>query len=37
LNQLTVVFTEDFSDGSTLEGVQFVSPFSTEFEFERWT
>lgn len=36
LNQVTVVFSEDFSDGQVLEGVRFVNPFSAEFRLEEW-
>ncbi len=37
LNQIPVVFSEDFSDGRTIEGVRFVDPFSEIFELEKWT
>ena len=36
LNQLSVVFSEDFRDGSILEGVRFVNPFSPKFLLEKW-
>ena len=36
LNQVPVVFSEDFRDGSVLEGVRFVNPFSPEFSPEKW-
>ena len=36
LNQVTVVFSEDFSDGQVLEGVRFVSPFLADFRVEDW-
>jgi predicted nucleic acid-binding protein len=36
LNQVTVVFSEDFSDGQVLEGVRFVNPFSADFRLEAW-
>jgi predicted nucleic acid-binding protein len=36
LNQVTVVFSEDFSDGQVLEGVRFVNPFSADFHLEEW-
>ena len=36
LNQVPVVFSEDFGDGSILEGVRFVNPFSPEFLLETW-
>lgn len=32
LNQIPAVFSEDFQDGRTLEGVQFVNPFSETFD-----
>lgn len=35
LNQIPVVFSEDFSP-STLEGIQFVNPFVTEFDLTLW-
>ena len=37
LNQIPVVFSEDFNSGSTLEGVQYVNPFATDFVLEAWT
>jgi predicted nucleic acid-binding protein len=37
LNQVPVVFSEDFADGTTLEGVRFVNPFSSAFSLETWT
>jgi predicted nucleic acid-binding protein len=36
LNQIPVVFSEDFQDGQTLEGVRFVDPFSTDFDIDEW-
>ena len=36
LNQVTVVFSEDFSDGQMLEGVRFVNPFAEGFRLEDW-
>jgi len=36
LNQVTVVFSEDFSDGLVLEGVRFVNPFASNFRLEDW-
>jgi predicted nucleic acid-binding protein len=35
LNQVPVVFSEDFRDGSILEGVHFANPFSSEFLLEK--
>ena len=34
LNQVPVVLSEDFQDGSTLEGVRFVNPFEEGFTIE---
>jgi predicted nucleic acid-binding protein len=36
LNQTPVIFTEDFSTGANLEGVQFVNPFAPEFALGDW-
>jgi predicted nucleic acid-binding protein len=36
LNQIPVVFSEDFQDRQTLEGVRFVNPFSESFNFDDW-
>lgn len=36
LNQVEVIFSEDFNSGSSLEGVRFVNPFAAEFELARW-
>jgi predicted nucleic acid-binding protein len=36
LNQVTVAFSEDFSDGQMLEGVRFVNPFAEGFQLEDW-
>jgi predicted nucleic acid-binding protein len=36
LNQVTTVFSEDFSDGQVLEGVRFANPFSADFRLEDW-
>jgi len=36
LNQVPVVFSEDFRSGSLLEGVRFVNPFLPEFLLEEW-
>ena len=36
LNQVPVVFTEDFQDGQTLEGIRFINPFAADFEIEAW-
>jgi predicted nucleic acid-binding protein len=36
LNQVPVIFSEDFNAGSMIEGVSFVNPFAREFNLERW-
>jgi predicted nucleic acid-binding protein len=36
LNQIAVVFSEDFSDGQVIEGVRFVDPFAQGFSVEDW-
>jgi predicted nucleic acid-binding protein len=36
LNQVPIVFSEDFPGGSILEGVGFVNPFSPKFLLEKW-
>lgn len=36
LNQIAVVFSEDFNSGSTLEGVRFVNPFASDFDLSTW-
>jgi len=36
LNQVPVVFSEDFTDGAVIEGVRFVNPFAKSFKIEEW-
>jgi len=36
INQIPIVFSEDFQDGQFLEGVRFVNPFTETFELEKW-
>jgi predicted nucleic acid-binding protein len=36
LNQISVVFSEDFQDGQMLEGVRFINPFSEKFAIDEW-
>ncbi len=36
LNQIPVVFSEDFNVGATIEGVRFVNPLTEAFRFEDW-
>jgi predicted nucleic acid-binding protein len=37
LNQVSVIFSEDFQDGKVMEGVRFVNPFLDEFILEEWS
>jgi len=36
LNQIPLIFSEDFNSGSTLEGVRFVNPFAATFNLNEW-
>lgn len=36
LNQISLVFSEDFQAGQILEGVRFVNPFAGKFDLEAW-
>ncbi len=36
LNQVPVVFSEDFNPGAVIEGVRFVNPFAEDFRPEAW-
>ena len=36
LNQVPLIFSEDFDSGSTIEGVTFVNPFEKSFRLEDW-
>ncbi len=36
LNQIPIIFSEDFASGSSLESVRFVNPFAAEFVLEAW-
>jgi predicted nucleic acid-binding protein len=36
LNQIPVLFSEDFQDGQILEGVRFVNPFTPKFDLDAW-
>ena len=36
LNQIPVVFSEDFQDGQVLEGVRFANPFAGKFDMGEW-
>ena len=36
LNQIPVIFSEDFPSGTSLEGVRFVNPFAADFAIETW-
>jgi len=36
LNQVPVIFSEDFNSGATLEGVRLVNPFAAQFKLADW-
>jgi len=36
MNQITVVFSEDFGSGTVIEGVRIVNPFDADFRIEAW-
>jgi predicted nucleic acid-binding protein len=36
INDVPVIFSEDFQDGLVLEGIRFVNPFVENFELEKW-
>ena len=36
LNQVPVIFSEDFNTNSVLDGVRFVNPFVAEFDLAAW-
>jgi predicted nucleic acid-binding protein len=36
LNQISVVFSEDFNVGAVIEGVRFVNPFAEDFQIGEW-
>jgi predicted nucleic acid-binding protein len=36
LNQIPVLFSEDFNDGEILEGVRFINPFTPHFKLDDW-
>jgi predicted nucleic acid-binding protein len=37
LNQVTTIFTEDFTNERRLEGVQFLNPLLPKFDLARWS
>ena len=36
LNQIALVFSEDFNVGATIEGVHFINPFAAAFRLDDW-
>lgn len=36
LNQILVIFSEDFNVGSVIEGVRFVNPLTPDFKIDEW-
>jgi predicted nucleic acid-binding protein len=37
VNQIPVIFSEDFSHGTLLQGVRFINPFHSGFRLDDWT
>jgi predicted nucleic acid-binding protein len=36
LNQIPVIFSEDFTNGRVIEGVRYINPFELNFSIENW-
>lgn len=36
LNQIPVIFSEDFQNGQMLEGVRFINPLTADFDLNHW-
>jgi predicted nucleic acid-binding protein len=36
LNQVSVIFTEEFNSGGAVEGVRFINPFAADFQIAEW-
>jgi predicted nucleic acid-binding protein len=36
LNQVPIIFSEDFNTGATIEGVRFVNPLRNDFDISAW-
>lgn len=36
LNQVPIIFSEDFNTGAILDGVRFVNPLAADFSVEQW-
>ena len=36
LNQVPIIFSEDFNTGAVIEGVRFVNPFADDFDLDAW-
>lgn len=36
INDVPVIFSEDFQDGRVIEGVSFADPFAESFQLEKW-
>lgn len=36
LNQVPIIFSEDFNVGAVIEGVRFVNPFAGDFDLDAW-
>jgi predicted nucleic acid-binding protein len=36
LQQIPVIFSEDFNGGAVVEGISFVNPFAEDFNLGNW-
>ena len=36
LNQVPVIFSEDFASGTSIEGVRLINPFAPQFKLQDW-
>ncbi|WKZ48822.1 MAG: PIN domain-containing protein [Anaerolineales bacterium] len=36
INEVHIIFSEDFQDGQVIEGIRFVNPFVKDFKLEKW-
>ena len=37
INEIPIIFSEDFTDGQVIEGIRFINPFVETFKLEKWT
>jgi predicted nucleic acid-binding protein len=36
MNQIPVIFSEDFGSGTVIEGIRIVNPFASDFQLDTW-